>query len=199
MLSLYFRGVLNWAAPIRESRTEHRPIVTVTLWRATQASRLGARRAGIPQRDFASLRKYALFAALTRTRIWTALWMCPELRRVARRQREPQRMGPRLLNTGSMAKEFAKKFYKSKAWQRTREAYAASVGRLCEDCLDAGIYNIGEIVHHRVEITPDNIDNPDITLNWDNLRLVCRDCHAKAHGSTKRFKVDAFGRVTAEG
>ena len=108
-------------------------------------------------------------------------------------------MGPRLLNTESMVKEFAKKLYKSKAWQRTREAYAASVGRLCEDCLDAGIYNIGEIVHHRVEITPDNIDNPDITLNWDNLRLVCRDCHAKAHGSTKRFKVDAFGRVTTKG
>ena len=47
-------------------------------------------------------------------------------------------MGPRLLNAVSMAKEFAKKFYKSKAWQRTREAYAASVGQLCEDCLDAG-------------------------------------------------------------
>jgi 5-methylcytosine-specific restriction enzyme A len=125
--------------------------------------------------------------------------MCPELRRVARRQREPQSMGPRLLNAVSMAKEFAKKFYKSKAWQRTREAYAASVGQLCEDCLDAGICNIGEIVHHRIEITPDNINNPDITLNWDNLRLVCRDCHAKAHGATKRFKVDAFGRVTARG
>ena len=84
MLSLYFRGVLNWAAPIRESRTEHRPIVTVTLWRATQASRLGARRAGIPQRDFVSLVKYALYADHIRMRICTVLWMCPELRRVAR-------------------------------------------------------------------------------------------------------------------
>ena len=44
-------------------------------------------------------------------------------------------------------KEFAKKFYKSKAWQNTRKAYAASVGGLCEQCLKRGVYKAGEIVH----------------------------------------------------
>lgn len=34
-----------------------------------------------------------------------------------------------------MAKEFAKSFYKSKAWKRCRAMYAASVGGLCERCL----------------------------------------------------------------
>lgn len=92
-------------------------------------------------------------------------------------------------------KEFAKSFYKSKAWQATRDAYMTSVGGLCEDCLANGLYKAGEIVHHKQALTPDNIDNPLVTLAWDNLKLVCRDCHAKAHGSLKRYKVDGFGRV----
>ena len=45
-------------------------------------------------------------------------------------------------------------------------------------------------------LTPDNIHDPSVTLSWDNLKLVCRDCHAKEHGSMKRYKVDEFGRVT---
>ena len=48
-----------WGRSPPYSRTDYRPIVTVALWRATQASRSGARRAGIPQRDFERLRKYA--------------------------------------------------------------------------------------------------------------------------------------------
>lgn len=92
-------------------------------------------------------------------------------------------------------KEFAKAFYKSKAWQHTRDAYAASVSGLCEECLKRGIYKAGEIVHHRQALTPDNISNPSVALAWDNLELVCRDCHAKEHGGTKRYKVDEMGRV----
>ena len=92
-------------------------------------------------------------------------------------------------------KEYAKAFYKSKAWQRTRDAYAASVGGLCEDCLSTGVYKAGEIVHHKRELTPDNIGDPSVTLAWDNLKLVCRDCHAKEHGSTKRYNVDESGRI----
>ena len=94
-----------------------------------------------------------------------------------------------------MAREFAREFYKSKSWQCTRAAYAASVGWLCENCLKYGKYNYGEIVHHKVELTPDNINNPLISLRWDNLILVCRDCHAKEHGRIKRYTVDEFGRV----
>lgn len=94
-----------------------------------------------------------------------------------------------------MAKDFAKAFYRSKAWQRCRDEYAKSVGHLCERCLAQGTYKPGEIVHHKVEITPDTIGKPAVTLAWENLELVCRDCHAKLHGSTKRYKVDEMGRV----
>ena len=95
-----------------------------------------------------------------------------------------------------MAKEYAKSFYKSKAWQRCRDEYAKSVNWLCEDCLEQGIYKPGEIVHHMIEITPENINDPMVTLNWDNLRLVCRECHAEKHGKKiKRYSVDEYGFV----
>ena len=61
--------------------------------------------------------------------------------------------------------------------------------------MSKGIIRTGEIVHHKIELTPDNIHNPDITLNFDNLQLLCRDCHAAVHKPEKRFKVDELGRV----
>lgn len=95
-------------------------------------------------------------------------------------------------------KPYAESFYKSKQWQDTRNAYASSVGGLCERCLSKGQYNAGEIVHHIVHITPQNISDPNVTLNWNNLMLVCRDCHAEIHnGTPKRYKVDDMGRVVA--
>lgn len=95
-------------------------------------------------------------------------------------------------------KEYARTFYSSKAWRDCRRAYAKSKGGLCERCLSRGIYKPGEIVHHKVYITPENIQDPAVTLSWDNLELVCRDCHAQEHdGLKKRYKVDGMGRVTA--
>ena len=93
-------------------------------------------------------------------------------------------------------KPYAEEFYKSKAWKDCRAAYIKSVGGLCERCLKDGRFIAGEIVHHKINITPANIVDPAVTLNWDNLELVCRLCHASEHGHEKRFKIDAFGRVT---
>lgn len=95
-------------------------------------------------------------------------------------------------------REFAKGFYTSKAWEKTREAYASSRGRLCERCLKKGRYTPGVIVHHKVYLTPENITDPNISLAWENLELLCRDCHAEEHKDRPiRYKVDAMGRVTA--
>ena len=62
-------------------------------------------------------------------------------------------------------KSFAKAFYKSKAWKECRAAYARRAGGLCERCLANGIYKAGEIVHHKIEITPENINDPTVT-DW---------------------------------
>lgn len=94
-------------------------------------------------------------------------------------------------------KPYAIEFYSSKAWKDCREAYARSKGKLCERCLEKGVYAPSEIVHHKVHITPQNINNPDIVLNWDNLECLCRNCHSQEHDARKRrYKVDAAGRVT---
>lgn len=91
--------------------------------------------------------------------------------------------------------DFATKLYKSSTWQRCREQKYRQAKGLCERCLSKGLYKPGEIVHHKIELTPNNIHDPDITLNIQNLQLLCRDCHAVVHKPEKRFKVDELGRV----
>ena len=71
-----------------------------------------------------------------------------------------------------MARDFAKAFYNSAAWLKCRAAYIKSVFGLCEKCREPG-----HIVHHKKELTPDNINDANITLNWDNLQYLCLDCH----------------------
>ena len=96
-----------------------------------------------------------------------------------------------------MAREFTNGFYKTKEWKRCREEFMKSRRYLCEDCLAKGIYTPGVIVHHIEELTPANIDRPEITLNWDNLRLVCRKCHGEEHGSgrDRRYVIAQDGSV----
>lgn len=95
-------------------------------------------------------------------------------------------------------REFAASFYSSKAWQRCREAYKKSKGGLCEKCYAKGIVKAGEIVHHKIHLNPDNINDTSVTMNFDNLELLCRDCHGEEHQKViRRYKVDDLGRVTA--
>ena len=47
-------------------------------------------------------------------------------------------------------KDYAKSFYKSKAWQHCRDAYAKSQAGLCERCLKEGKIVPGEIVHYSI-------------------------------------------------
>ena len=73
-------------------------------------------------------------------------------------------------------KEFSRKFYNSKAWQDCRDAYIVSVYALCERCQCPGY-----IVHHKITLTPANINDVSITLNHAHLEYLCIDCHNKAH------------------
>lgn len=96
-------------------------------------------------------------------------------------------------------KDFAESFYKSKRWRKNRNDYADSVGGLCEPCAANGLAVPGEIVHHKIELTPANIHDPAITMAWSNLELVCRECHAIRHpkGHRRRYFVDSAGHVIA--
>lgn len=73
-------------------------------------------------------------------------------------------------------KEYARSFYKSAAWRKCRASYFTLRHGLCERCSGTG-----KIVHHKQYITPENINDPDITLNHNNLELLCQDCHNREH------------------
>ncbi len=95
-------------------------------------------------------------------------------------------------------------FYNTPAWKNCREAYLRSRSGLCERCAEKGIFKPAEIVHHKIHISPENIQDPNVLLDWKNLQCVCRECHAELHEdyyqsrSKKRYKVDSFGRVTVK-
>ena len=81
-----------------------------------------------------------------------------------------------------MAKDFAKAFLHSKAWLRCRAGYIQERilidGGMCEVCRE----NLGYIVHHKILLTPENIRNPEISLNWEHLSYECKNCHDQHEG-----------------
>ena len=93
----------------------------------------------------------------------------------------------------NMAQEFARSFYSSKTWQDCRNEYMKQAHYLCENCMRKGIYKPGVIVHHIEELTPENIYRPEVSLNFRNLELLCRDCHAEVHNERSKGRRYIFG------
>lgn len=79
-------------------------------------------------------------------------------------------------------KDFAKTFYNSQKWRRCRKAYIQKRlqidGGLCERC---HVEN-GYIVHHTILLTPENIGDPEVSLNHDHLSYECKTCHDAEEG-----------------
>lgn len=91
-----------------------------------------------------------------------------------------------------MARDFARALYKSKKWEKLRlccmtRPVQMGDGRvcpplMCERCFErTGRLIPAEIAHHKKFVTPENIGDPEVTLNADNIMRVCRDCHARIH------------------
>ena len=89
-------------------------------------------------------------------------------------------------------------FYGSQAWKKCRREYKKSVGGLCERCKANGLIEPGYFVHHKEYINARNISDPNILLSFNNLELLCMDCHNKEHGRVKkerRYFIDESGKV----
>lgn len=90
-----------------------------------------------------------------------------------------------------MAKDWAKPFYNSKRWQSFRRSYISRRlnidGGLCEICKEEP----GEELDHIIELTEDNIRDPSITLNDNNMQWLCHTCHTR---KTKGIKRIMFGK-----
>lgn len=74
-------------------------------------------------------------------------------------------------------------FYCRKDYLDLAQACKIKSGGVCANC--GGVFDISELrPHHKVELTLDNIDDVNVTLNPDNIEVLCHDCHNAAH---KRF------------
>lgn len=94
-----------------------------------------------------------------------------------------------LLEVVYIAREFAKKFYHSKEWKKIRSIVFERDKGLCQKCLRERDEEVpGDEVHHMIWLRPSNINNPDITLNTDNLILLCKDCHIGIHKASTQKK-----------
>lgn len=98
-----------------------------------------------------------------------------------------------------MAQKWAKSFYRSKKWLRCRDAYISYRvmvdGGLCEECRDKP----GYIVHHKTALTPENISDPEVSLNSWNLEYVCKDCHDRFEGHGLNRSERPLCRFDADG
>lgn len=72
-------------------------------------------------------------------------------------------------------------FYASAKWRNFRSALILERGTRCEHCQEIIIRPIDIIGHHKVELTPENVQDTLISLNPHNVELVCYDCHNVEH------------------
>lgn len=97
-----------------------------------------------------------------------------------------------------MAKGWAKPFYKSRAWRIMRAEILRRDLYTCEECGARATE-----VHHEIELTPENIGDPNIALNPDLLHSLCHDCHTAITQGTadcdEEFFFDADGQLTPQG
>ena len=90
-------------------------------------------------------------------------------------------------------KEWAEWFYKSNEWKECRFAFLESKGWKCERCEEPAT-----IAHHKIYLTPSNVYDALISLNWDNLEALYWDCHNKEHhkrARPQRYVFDSSGDV----
>ncbi|HBI91192.1 MAG TPA: HNH endonuclease [Terrisporobacter glycolicus] len=94
-----------------------------------------------------------------------------------------------------MAREFAKHIYKSSKWKKVRQYIFNKYHGTCCKC--GGVKNLQ--VHHKIWLTPKNINDMDIVYGEDNLMLLCHDCHAlehlKASPTKEGLKFNEYGEL----
>lgn len=87
-------------------------------------------------------------------------------------------------------------FYRSKAWEATRDAYMETRHHVCERCGQPAA-----IVHHKLYLTAENVNDPEVALGFDNLEALCRRCHNAEHFGTSAtapgLRFDKDGNLTA--
>lgn len=107
------------------------------------------------------------------------------------------------------------RFYTSKKWRNLRDTYAKSQDYICERCFRPcfkkndpeyirlkaeGKDVVFGIVHHIEHINDSNYQDQTLSMNWDNLELLCITCHNQEHMTTtsevrEDVRFDSQGRI----
>lgn len=82
---------------------------------------------------------------------------------------------------GNMSEEL-KRFYKTKEWQQFRKVIISERGPLCERCGQLSTDTKFIHIHHKKELTELNYMDANISLNPNNVEILCQQCHNKEHG-----------------
>ena len=71
-------------------------------------------------------------------------------------------------------------FYKSRKWRYYRKKYIDTTNGLCERC---GMFKAGRMEVNHIDILNDYdyVNQTPKCYNFDNLELLCKDCHNKYH------------------
>ena len=93
-------------------------------------------------------------------------------------------------------------FYNSDAWRTLRlqiihDRTNADGMLYCEYSGKPLVKSYDIVAHHKIPLTAENLKDPKVALNWDNLELLCKTCHdTERDKKPKRWTIDASGRVT---
>jgi len=76
-------------------------------------------------------------------------------------------------------------FYASMVWRTLRLNLILERGKehgvICEHCGKLIINQTDIHAHHKIELTPENVKDYNISLNPENIELICHSCHDKEH------------------
>lgn len=96
-----------------------------------------------------------------------------------------------------MAKAWQEKFYHSHEWKLCRRYVLELHHGLCASCEAKGIIRTADVVHHKIFLNANNVNDAEISLNPEHLIPLCATCHAQAHGTQteRRYIVRQDGTV----
>lgn len=72
-------------------------------------------------------------------------------------------------------------FYCRKPWRDLSYSLKIEANGKCNRCKESILDFKYLIAHHKVELTEDNVDEPNISLNPKLIEIICHQCHNKEH------------------
>lgn len=83
-------------------------------------------------------------------------------------------------------------FYCSKPWRELAYTLKVGAGGRCARCSEI-ILDFGFLIgHHKILLTEENVDDPNVSLNPQHIEIICLDCHNAEHrrfGHSKRVYI----------